>query len=262
VWRARHLRLPDKQVAVKFLLNEDNNAELLARFRREAEVTSKLGHPNIVGVMDFNVLPSGMPYIVLEYLEGESLTARIERGPVPLQEALAITRQIASALHAAHKIGVVHRDLKPDNVFLVPSESGGVVAKVLDFGISKMRDNVSVKTQESTILGTPQYMSPEQANGKSSEVDARSDLWALGTIVYEMLTGHAAFQGESMTTLLVAVLVTPSPSLRGQPGVPDHVADALDRALAKDPADRQPDVPSFIAELTGAPLTQQRAVVD
>ncbi len=260
VWQARHLRLPDKRVAVKLLLAGQGSEELLARFRREAEVTSKLGHPNIVSVLDFNTLPSGTPFIVLEYLEGESLAARIARGPMTADAALSITRQIGSALDAAHRAGIVHRDLKPDNVFLVPLGGGHEQVKVLDFGISKMRGNVSMQTQEATLLGTPAYMSPEQANGRNSEVDARSDIWALGSIVHEMLSGQQAFRGENLTVLLVNVLVTPSPTLRGQPGVPDHVAQALDRALTKEPDGRFPDVPSFIAALTGAPLTSQRPV--
>ncbi len=264
VWQATHLRLPDKRVAIKFLKTDTSQLELLARFKREAEITSKLGHPNIIGVMDFNTLPSGSPYIVLEFLEGESLAARMSRGPMPLDEALAIARQIGSALHAAHRAGIVHRDLKPDNVFLVPTDGEGarIQVKVLDFGISKMRGNVGVQTQDSTILGTPQYMSPEQANGKNSEVDARSDIWSLAAIVHEMLAGAPAFQGESLTELLVNVLVTPSPSLKGTPNVTEAVSSALDRALTKDPGQRFPDVPSFISALTGAPLlTQTRAVV-
>ena len=264
VWQAKHLRLPDKLVAIKFLRTDHTHGELLARFKREAEITSKLGHPNIIGVMDFNTLPSGVPYIVLEYLEGESLASRLYKGPMSMEEAMTISRQIGSALHAAHRAGIVHRDLKPDNVFLVPTdgEAGRTTVKVLDFGISKMRGNVSVQTQDATILGTPQYMSPEQANGKNSEVDARSDIWSLGAIVHEMIVGKPAFDGESLTELLVNVLVTPSPSLRTTSGVPLNVAEALDRALTKDPAQRFADVPSFIAALTGTPLlTQTRPVV-
>ena len=251
VWEATHLRLPDRRVAIKLLTIEDQTQEHLARFRREAEVTSRLGHPNIVGVLDFNTLPSGQPYIVLEYLEGESLADRLDRaGPIGLDEALAYATQIASALSAAHAAGVVHRDLKPDNIFLVPSPAGLPIVKVLDFGISKMRGSVTVQTKEAQILGTPQYMSPEQANGKNSEVDARTDVWALGTIVFEMLVGQPAFAGETMTSLLVNVLVNPSPSLRGTPGVPDRVARALDLALEKDAALRWRDMPSFIEALT------------
>ena len=252
VWEGSHQRLADKRVAIKLLTIEGQTQEHLSRFRREAEVTSMLGHPNIVGVLDFNTLPSGQPYIVLEYLDGESLGARLDRGgAIPLSEALEYTKQIASALEAAHAAGVVHRDLKPDNIFLVPTERALPLVKVLDFGISKMRGSVTVQTQDAQILGTPQYMSPEQANGKNSEIDARTDVWALGTILHEMLTGQPAFAGETLTTLLVNVLVNPSPSLRGT-DVPDHVVGAIDRALAKEAAERWPDMPSFVAALTAA----------
>jgi hypothetical protein len=257
VWAARHLRLPDKRVAIKLLLGENLQPELFARFQREAEVTSRLGHPNIVGVLDFNTLPTGAPYIVLEFLKGESLATRLQRGPLSLQQTLEITRQIGSALDAAHRAEIVHRDLKPDNVFLVPVDVDGVSrdqAKVLDFGISKMRGNVAVQTQESAMLGTPQYMSPEQANGKNSEVDRRSDVWALGAIIYEMLTGQCAFAGDTLPQVLVKIVVNPSPSLRGVAGVPPHVVDAVDRALAKEPGERFPDVRRLITALSGAEL--------
>ncbi|MGZ3446204.1 MAG: serine/threonine-protein kinase, partial [Myxococcaceae bacterium] len=165
VWAAEHLRLPGKHVAVKVLLDAAAGGdEMLQRFRREAEIASRLGHPNIVEVLDFNTLPSGQPYIVLEYLQGETLAARVAGGRLQLEEALAITRQIGSALQAAHRAGVVHRDLKPDNVFLcTPEEDMPTKVKVLDFGISKIRGSQSLRTQDAILMGTPQYMSPEQA---------------------------------------------------------------------------------------------------
>jgi hypothetical protein len=257
VWEARHLRLPDKRVAIKLLVGDDVREGLFARFQREAEITSKLGHPNIVGVLDFNTLPSGAPYIVLELLLGESLADRLRRGPLPLPQALDIVRQIGSALHAAHRAEIVHRDLKPDNVFLIPSpEAGGPEqVKVLDFGISKMRSgSVPSKTLDATMLGTPQYMSPEQANGENSKVDARSDVWALGAIAYEMITGHRAFPGDSLAAVVVRIVAQPSPTLLDVPGVPNHVAAAVDKALAKDPAERFADVREFVSALTGVPV--------
>jgi serine/threonine-protein kinase len=256
VWEARHVRLPDKRVAIKLIVGDNEQEELFARFRREAEITSKLGHPNIVGVLDFNTLPTGAPFIVLELLVGESLADRLRRGPIPLPQALDIARQIGSALHAAHRAEIVHRDLKPDNVFLIPSPEGGPdQIKVLDFGISKMRSGTATnKTQDATMLGTPQYMSPEQANGENSKVDARSDVWALGAIVYEMITGRCAFPGESLATVVVRIVAQPSPSLREVPGVPSHVVAAVDRALAKDPDERFSDVRQLVSALTGAPL--------
>ncbi|PTL77807.1 serine/threonine-protein kinase [Vitiosangium sp. GDMCC 1.1324] len=259
VFLAQHLRLPGKQVAVKVLhVEAEVQPELYARFHREAEITSRLGHPNIVEVLDFHSLEDGTPYLVMEYLRGASLSRRIRQGPIPLQEALLIARQIGSALHTAHQAGVVHRDLKPGNVFLVPTESGGVVGqqvKLLDFGISKLVTAQTLQVEQDVLIGTPRYMSPEQAMGRNSEVDARSDLFALGCIVYEMLAGRPPFSSDSVAELIYRIVHEPAEPL-GQrcPDVPAHVVAAVDKALAKKPEERFPDVASFIAELTGSPL--------
>src|SRR5262249_54550320 len=148
---------------------KDLSPDALARFRREAEVASRIGHPNIVQVLDFNTLPSGAPYLVLELLQGESLASKLRFGPLSVEEAVSIARQTGSALKAAHAQNIVHRDLKPDNIFLVATPMGTMV-KVLDFGISKVRDSTTVQTQEAVLLGTPQYMSPEQAVGANKDV--------------------------------------------------------------------------------------------
>ncbi|HEX8820712.1 MAG TPA: serine/threonine-protein kinase [Archangium sp.] len=260
VFLARHRRLPGRQVAVKVLLNGAGlNPELFARFRREAEIASQLGHPNIVEVLDFDTLPDGTPFLLMEYLRGESLEERLSRGPLPLAEALAIVRQMGSALQAAHRAGVVHRDLKPANVFLIPSDTGERV-KLLDFGISKILDSQTLKTQESVLIGTPQYMAPEQALGKNSEVDARTDLFALGCIVYEMLSGTPPFAGEGSSIVQVVFRIVhthPEPLASRCPNTPAQVVAAVERALSKDPRDRYPDVATFIAELTGSPLQSQ-----
>jgi eukaryotic-like serine/threonine-protein kinase len=259
VFLAQHLRLPGKQVAVKVLHVEAGvRPELYARFHREAEVTSRLGHPNIVEVLDFHSMEDGTPYLVMEYLRGESLSRRIRRGPIPLQEVLLITRQIGSALHTAHQAGVVHRDLKPGNVFLVPTESGGVVGeqvKLLDFGISKLVTAPTLQVQQDVLIGTPRYMAPEQAMGRNSEVDARSDQFALGCIVYQMLAGRPPFTSESVAELIFRIVNDPAEPLASlRPDVPAPVAAAVDRALAKKQHERFPDVASFIAELTGTPM--------
>jgi len=259
VWAAKHLRLPGKRVAVKVLHGvAANDRESYARFRREAEIASRIGHPNIVTVHDFNVLPSGTPYLVLEYLEGEDLAHRLERGKLPLQAALTIARQIGSALHAAHKADVVHRDLKPGNVFLVPTEIGGELVdqvKVLDFGISKIRGSQTVQTQDAVLLGTPQYMAPEQALGKNTEIDARTDVFALGAIVYEMLSGRAAFMGATLAEVVFKVVYDKQAPLGTlEPELSKNVVDAVEQALAKDPNARFSDVAAFINALTGRPL--------
>jgi serine/threonine-protein kinase len=257
VWAAEHLRLPGKHVAVKVLLDAAaGGEEMLQRFRREAEIASRLGHPNIVEVLDFNTLPTGQPYIVLEYLQGETLAARLASGRLQLDEALAITRQIGSALQAAHRAGVVHRDLKPDNVFLcAPEEDMPTRVKVLDFGISKIRGSQSLRTQDAVLMGTPQYMSPEQATGKNTAVDARTDVFALGAIVYEMLGGQPAFAGGSLAEVVYRVVHGQPTALRDlAPALPENVLDAVDRALQKDPDVRPQDIGGFILELTGRPL--------
>ena len=257
VWAAEHLRLPGKHVAVKVLLDAAAGGdEMLQRFRREAEIASRLGHPNIVEVLDFNTLPTGQPYIVLEYLQGETLAGRLASGRLQLDEALAISRQIGSALQAAHRAGVVHRDLKPDNVFLcTPEEDVPTRVKVLDFGISKIRGSQSLRTQDAILMGTPQYMSPEQATGKNTAVDARTDVFALGAIVYEMLGGQPAFAGGSLAEVVYRVVHgQPTPLHELAPALPDNVLTAVERALQKDPASRPQDIGAFILELTGRPL--------
>ena len=258
VFAAEHLRLPGKQVAIKVLHATVSSSELLLRFRREAEIASRIGHPNIVEVLDFNTLPDGSPYLVMELLAGESLSARLRRGPLPEAAALSIARQIGSALAAAHRMGVVHRDLKPDNIFLCPSEVDGELrdqVKVLDFGISKIRGSQTVVTQDAAVMGTPHYMSPEQASGKNQDIDARTDIFALGAIVYEMLSGHLAFPVDSFPQVIYRVVFEPHPSLaplvsQGSP----RVIAAIDRALAKRAADRFADMAEFILALTGRHL--------
>jgi serine/threonine-protein kinase len=258
VWAARHLRLPGKRVAIKVLLGGMDDAQALARFRREAEVASRIGHAGIVEVLDFNQLADGTPYQVLEFLAGESLGARLARGRLPLDTALDYARQIGSALAAAHRAGVVHRDLKPENIFLCPTDAGGVVServKILDFGISKIRGSATVKTQDQVLIGTPQYMAPEQASGQNAAIDARTDLFALSAIVYEMLAGRPAFSGESVVAVIMNVVTgTPVALATVAPGVPASVVAAVERALAKKPDERFADVPSFIEALTGRPL--------
>jgi serine/threonine protein kinase len=258
VFLARHLRLPSKHVAVKVLLSDEEvTADQYARFRREAEITSRLGHPNIVGVLDFHGTEGegGAPFLVLEHLSGETLSRRLKKGPIPLPEILFIARQIGSALHAAHQAGVIHRDLKPGNIFLVPTESWDVAAyqvKLLDFGISKLVSSQTLQTQDDVLLGTPRYMSPEQAKGQNSKVDARSDLFALGVIVYEMLSGKSPFADDSVVGIIYRIVNEPVEPLASLcPDLPAPVRAAVERALSKQPGERQPSIAAFIEELTG-----------
>jgi len=263
VFLASHNRLPGKQVAIKVLHTDSDDEEILIRFRREAEIASRLGHPNIVGVSDFNISEEGMPYLVLEYLAGESLAQRIKRGPMPVEQVLPIIRQVSSALAAAHREGIVHRDLKPQNIFLCPTEVDGrtvEVAKVLDFGISKIRGSQTVKTQDNSLLGTPQYMAPEQATGQHTAVDERTDIFALGAIVYEMLVGHPAFSGASIPEVVFKVVYEePKPLSEVAPGTPASVVAAVQKAMAKPADQRFPTVNAFVEGLTGEPLSAFRS---
>ncbi len=263
VFLASHRRLPGKQVAIKMLhvdTNDPGNEEVLLRFQREAEIASSLGHPNIVGVDDFNTLPDGTPYLVLEYLDGVTLAHRLREGPVPNAQALSIVRQVGSALAAAHRAGVVHRDLKPHNIFLCPTEVDGEVidiAKVLDFGISKIKGSQTVKTQDSALLGTPQYMSPEQATGQHTIVDERTDVFAFGSIVYEMLSGRPAFTGASIPEVVFKVVYEePTPLVDAE--ATSAVAAAVARAMAKSPEERFSTVSAFVEAVTGQAIPPPR----
>ena len=263
VYSASHARLPGKKVAIKVLHPDIADAEALARFRREAEIASRLGHPNIVEVHDWNQLEDGTPYLVLELLQGEALSDRLRHGPIPLEDVYVILRQVGSALAAAHREGIVHRDLKPQNIFILPTDDGaGIKAKVLDFGISKIRGSTTVKTQESSLLGTPQYMAPEQATGQHSAIDGRTDVFALGAVVFEMLAGVPAFRGETIPEVVFKVVYEPAPALEAVvPGVPPHIAMAVARALAKKPDERWPDIQAFVEAVTGSPMTTARRAV-
>ena len=264
VYLASHKRLQGKKVAVKTLHADLGGEEILARFKREADIASQLDHPNIVKVENYNVLPDGTPYIVYEYLQGESLAQRIaDGGAMSMESTFSILRQIGSALGAAHRLGVVHRDLKPQNIFLQPSESDGravEIAKVLDFGISKILGGTqSVKTQEATLLGTPQYMAPEQATGQHSAVDERTDIFALGAILYEMVSGKPAFSGASIPEVVFKVVYEePKPLSEVAPNVADVIAMVIKKAMAKVPADRYATVADLVEAMTGSPLSIQR----
>lgn len=256
VWLGRHQRLAGKQVAIKVLHTQGAlPAEALARFRREAEIAVRLEHPNIVQVLDFNSLESGQPFIVMELLKGESLAARLKRGPMSPDETSMVMRQVGSALHAAHSAGVVHRDLKPENIFLVPTGLGDQV-KVLDFGISKLSDGGTMQTTDSVLMGTPLYMSPEQALGHNRDVTPQSDVFSLGSIAYECLAGKAPFEADNIAKVVFRIAYEPhKPLLELAPHVPDVMAQAVEHALQKDRANRTLNVAAFVLELTGQVLS-------
>jgi serine/threonine-protein kinase len=229
-------------VAIKVLMPEIARDKVaIDRFLREARIAAKLRHRNVVRVEDFGVAEDGRAFLVMELLRGESLARRLERPP-PLRngEVLEIVRQIGAALDVAHGAGIIHRDLKPENIFLATDEDGRTV-KVLDFGVAKFTDvlaNGGHATTSNTLVGTPRYMSPEQARS-SRELDGRSDLWALGMLTYEMLTGTHPFEGEAIAELLVAILTHRIPSPSGvRADLPESVDVWVERALARNRAER------------------------
>jgi serine/threonine-protein kinase len=248
VYRARDSRL-GREVALKVLPDSlAADAERVARFEREAQILAALSHANIAGIYGLEV--SGPTRVlVIELVDGESLEARLRRGPVPLDDAVAIARQIGDALSAAHERGIVHRDLKPGNIMLTPD--GGV--KVLDFGLARMVEPDAVvsglsmsptlsiqATMAGTILGTAPYMSPEQARGRT--VDKRTDIWAFGCVLYEMLTGERAFSGDDLTET-VAAIVKGDPDWAVLDSVaPPHIVSIVRGCLVKDPKQRYADI--------------------
>lgn len=247
VWVARHEGL-DTDVAVKLIRPERVSADpaVVTRFELEAKATARIAHPNVVQVMDFGTLDGAVPYIVMELLEGFSLAELLASGGrLSFATTVLLVRQVGGALASAHERGVVHRDIKPHNVFIVQKRPDDpLLVKVLDFGIAKLVGDSQVPgaghslTETGTIVGSPPYMSPEQIEG-SRRVDLRSDLWSLAVIVYEALTGKLPFQGGSFVTLGSAVLegkYVPATELRR--GLPRAVDDWLAKALAVDPDGR------------------------
>ncbi|MFT3711045.1 MAG: serine/threonine-protein kinase [Archangium sp.] len=255
VWLAKHKRLAGKLVAIKVLhVDRELPTEALARFKREAEIAARLEHPNIVQVLDFNTLPTGQPYLVMEYLKGQSLAARAAGRPMAPELVMSVMSQVGAALQAAHKAGVVHRDLKPENIFLVPTALGDSV-KVLDFGISKLSDSNTVKTTEAVLIGTPLYMSPEQALGHNSEVSAQSDLFSLGSITYELMCGKAPFAADSIAKVVFRIAYEKhAPLVSVDPNLPQAMVAAVEHALDKDRTRRTPSIEAFVLELTGKAL--------
>jgi serine/threonine-protein kinase len=254
VYRGCHV-LMDKTVAIKVLrpsLAADE--KIVARFSREARAASRISHPNALSVTDFGEDESGHVFLVMEFLSGRTLKQVLrDDGPLPLARVVDITRQIGDALNAAHAQGVVHRDLKSDNIMLLDTMTGDY-AKVLDFGIAKINEpdgtvDTSL-TAPNLVIGTPQYMSPEQCS-QDAEIDARSDIYSLGVILFEMLVGHVPFSGDSPTIVMMKHLQEPVPSvLEERSDVPASVARVVARAMAKVRDNRYQTVAELIEDLT------------
>jgi serine/threonine protein kinase len=245
---AQHLQL-GIPVAIKALRPEARaNAEAVARFEREARAAAHIRGEHVVRVLDVGSLDDGTPFMVMERLEGEDLARRLEReGQLPVDEAVEWILQACEAVGEAHGLGIVHRDLKPENLFCARRPDGSSAIKVLDFGISKMGSMQMTETQ--ACVGSPCYMSPEQLRS-SRRVDARTDIWALGAVLYELLTGAVPFWGDTMPELCTRILHTPPTPIRDlRAEVPEELAAVIERCLAKDRADRIANVADLAAAL-------------
>jgi len=274
VYLAEHPSI-GRQVAIKVLRSElGHDEQALARFINEARAANSIRHPNIIEILDSGVTENGISYLVMELLRGESLTSRIKRmGKLSAQDAVTLVIQTASALGAAHAKGIVHRDLKPDNLFVVPNDAmpGTEHIKVLDFGIAKLQNTAPggfVKTRTGALMGTPIYMSPEQCLG-TKEIDWRSDIYSLGAILYELLTGRPPFVSEGFGALLNMHLnQAPTPLREIEPAIPPGLELAVLKMLAKKPEDRfqsMAEVQSALAAAVGvtpAPYALSQSAVD
>lgn len=242
----------ERRVAIKVLHPQfAQNEQLVTRFFNEARAVNIVNHPSVVQISEFAQLPDGTAYIVMEFLDGESLGGRMKRsgGRIAMNESLRLTRQIAAALAAAHARGIIHRDLKPDNVMIVsdPEAPGGERAKILDFGIAKLAavavnpggdGDVVSQTRTGMMVGTPLYMAPEQCRG-SGNVDDRVDVYALGIMLYRMLCGRPPFMGDGAGAVMAMHIYEPPPPLRGfEPSVPEDLAALVHQLLEKSPAAR------------------------
>ena len=244
----------DREIALKVLNTEHKaDVDVMRRFLQEARLAARIGHPGIVTMFECAMLPDGVAYIAMELLDGESLAHRLHRsGRMTPATAMEITRQIASALEAAHKNGIVHRDLKPDNIFLVkdPAVLHGERVKVLDFGIAKLHHVQSngVQTQTNEVFGTPRYMSPEQCRS-STQIDQRSDIYTLGCILFELLTGRPPFVGQTGELFAQHLMVDAPSVLSLVRETPYHIADLTGRMLAKEVDARPPTMADVQREL-------------
>jgi eukaryotic-like serine/threonine-protein kinase len=267
---ARHIQL-DEKVALKILRPEAlGDADAIARFALEARAAVKIKSEHVARVTDVGTLPSGAPYIVMEYLDGGDLDAWIEqRGPLAIEQAAEFILQACVAVADLHALGIVHRDLKPANLFCVQRTDRQLSIKLLDFGVSRfaprggsLSGRTTVKglgfPQASSLIGSPLYMSPEQMK-TSGEVDARADIWALGIILFELLTGRVPYSAETMTELAIKIATEPTPSLRGlRPEVPPELDAIIGKCLEKDRRQRYGNVAEFAFALL--PFAPRRAI--
>jgi serine/threonine-protein kinase len=257
---ATHVEL-GQRVAIKYLRLSGATARGVERFKREALLAASLRSEHVVKVFDVGALPEGIPYIVMEYLEGEDLSQVLARGPIPIEQAVQWTLEACAALAEAHELGIVHRDLKPANLFLAKRPNGPPTVKILDFGISKITQssslprlvavNAAAMTQQHETFGTPYYMPPEQLVS-SANVDARADIWAMGVCLYELLTGRLPFEGcgDDLRRLVAEVLAcVPTPMRDHRREIPVALAEIVHGCLSYDPEQRPRSVAAFAERL-------------
>jgi serine/threonine-protein kinase len=254
----------ERAVALKFLLPRVlERPDHVARFAREARAAARLESEHVTRVLDVGALESGAAYIVMEYLEGEDLgNVLARRGPLPCAEAVGYLLEASEGIAEAHSLGIVHRDLKPANLFLTHRTNGRPIIKVLDFGLSKISTGDEHVTSDSSILGSPLYMSPEQLLSART-ADARSDIWSLGVTLYELLTARQAFPGDKMPKLVAAIMhgrEEPLTSVR--PDIPAGLRALVHQCLEKDPSKRFPDIAHFARALAPFGPPSRRASVD
>jgi serine/threonine protein kinase len=268
VYEARDLHFQRRLVAIKMIRTGANpGPEQLARFRAEAEALARLQHPHIVQIYTVGE-HAGQPFLVMEYVEGGSLYGKLNRKPQPIASAAQLVEVLARAVHAAHVKQIIHRDLKPANVLLAPASDGGPwntaygLPKVADFGLARLADAGLVQSVEGAVIGTPSYMAPEQAGGRSREIGPATDIYALGTILYELLTGRPPFQGESVLAVMAQVCnVPPAPVRLSRPDVPEALEKICLRCLEKAPAARYATALALADDLrrfTAEPITKPR----